>query len=185
MAYKLVKAIALGSVATSIGIMHFDPDRDDEDGRYQSRILPAADAEKAEKRELVEIEGDASEEDFKRQQSGFSARPADVAAKRIGELPDDETGYLAGGSGPATASARNFPAGQGRLDSAGDPDAAPVTGDEAPSILNQSIPKLKEALKDVDDVAELDRLDEAETAGQDRDGAHDAIQDRKAELADA
>ena len=46
MSYKHVVAIARGSVALSIGIAHFDPDREDEDGRYQHQILTDADAAK-------------------------------------------------------------------------------------------------------------------------------------------
>lgn len=187
MAYKRVIAIAVGTVATSIGLFHFNPDRDDEDGRYQTRILPEADAKKAESRELVKIEGDATKEDFDRQQAGFSARPADVAAQRIAELPDDETVFLAGGTATATMAGRNFPEGQGGLnDSEGDPDAAPVGGDASePGPLDQSITKLTEYLKGVDDAAELDRLREAEVNGKSRDGALAAIDARKQELTEA
>lgn len=190
MSYKTVTAIALGTVATSIGIMHFDPDRSDEDGRYQRRILPDADAKKAEQRELVKIEGDATEADFKAQQAGFSPRPADVAAERIGELPDDETEYLAGGSGPSTAVTRNHPPGQGiEYERPSDPDAAPVSGGgtggeaEEPGPLDQSIPKLTEYLAGVTDTAELDRLRTSEEGGKSREGALAAIDARKAELA--
>jgi len=189
MSYKLVTAIALGTVATSIGIMHFDPDREDEDGRYQRRILPDADAVKAEKKGLVEIEGDATEAEFKAQQSGVavSARPAEVGAERLQEMEESPRGDAAGAT-PATATLRNFPAGQGRMDTLADPDAAPVEGDETvpgstePKVLQQSIPKLKVALADMTDVAELQQLREDEEAHQNRDGAKDAINDRLGEL---
>lgn len=190
MSYKTVTALALGTVATSIGIMHFDPDRDDEDGRYQTRILPNADAAKAERKGLVKIDGDATEAEFKAQQAGVavSARPAEVGADRLSEMDDAPRGDAAGAT-PATATLRNFPAGQGRVDSAGDPDAAPVAGQQGDEnvdpILKLSIPKMKEALKSVDSIEELDRLHTAEEAGQDREGAKEAIDARKSELASA
>lgn len=186
MSYKTVTAIALGSVATSIGIMHFDPKRDDEDGRYQTRILPEADAEKAVRRELVEITGDATEQEFKRQQAGFSARPADVAAQRIADLPDDETAFLAGGTATGTAASRNYAPGQGPDANlgGGDPDAAPVANEE-PGPLDQSVDKLTEYLATVDSVETLDALAAAETAGKSRKGALDAIAERRQAITEA
>lgn len=183
MSYKFVKAIALGTVATSIGIMHFDPDRGDEDGRYQRRVLPDADVDKPLKRGLIEVEGDASERDFAAQQAGVSARPAEVGAARLQDLAD-EGGDMGHGTNDAagTILARNFSAGQG-LRATGDPDAAPGGKSERENpILDQSIPKLKEALEGVSSAEELDALHAAEEAGQNRDGAKAAIDERKAAL---
>lgn len=192
--YKHVKAIALGTVATSIGIMHFDPARDDEDGRYQTRVLPDADATKAKNRELVEITGDATKQEFDAQQAGYpmTGRVREIAVERVAQASEDESAQLAGETASATANLRNFPAGAGpdAVPSGGDPDAAPrpsgAGGDAgAPKILKQSVPKLTESLKGISDSGELAKLLKAEEDGQNRDGAKAAIEARSKEIANA
>lgn len=137
--YKHVKAIAHGTVATSIGIKHFDPDHDDD--QVRETILPVADAEKAKTRGLVKIGPDASEEDFQAQQAGFpntgrnremqvegiDQEKIDAAADAGAKAEEETSAPLAGGTAVTTANVRNFPAGDG-------PSAVPSGGpsDEAP-----------------------------------------------------
>jgi hypothetical protein len=181
MAYKTFKALAVGTVGGVAGIAHFDPSREDEGGRYQKGIVPADVAAKAEKRGLIKITGDASEKDYQAQTIGVSARPADVAADRLEDM-EKAPRKDAAGAAPATVASRNFPVGQGRTDTLGDPDAAPVD-EEEPGPLDQSIDALTAHLATIEDVAELDRLRAAEVGGKSRKSAIKAIDARKAELA--
>ena len=185
MSYKHVVAIARGSVALSIGIAHFDPDREDEDGRYQHQILTDADAAKAEKRGLVKIEDDASEAEFKAARAGVSARPAEIAAKRLEDREFSEERTMGAASGAATSLARNFPLGTGpeaaTSRSGFDPDAAPG-GEEGADILDQSVKKLEAASASIESVEEIASLIDAEIAGKNRDTAVKALEERKATL---
>ena len=184
--YKHVVAIGVGTIAGTIGITHFDPERSDEDGRYQHRILPLEDAKKAEQRGIGKIEGDATEAEFKAQQMGVSARPAEVAAERLKEM-DDAPLPLGASTATGTAAMRNFPDGQGpkaaTLNSGTvDPDAAPGGGDDK-SILDLGVKKLPAALENVETVEEIDSLIEQEKAKEEpRQGALDALEKRKAAL---
>lgn len=191
MSYVNVTAKARGSVSLSDGIFHFDPERSDEDGRYQSRVLKREDALKAQRKGLVDIDEDsaATQGEYRAQQQGLSARPATVAAERLEQKAEDDglRTPLGGSTALSTSIARNYPEGQGpesaTARSGVDPDAAPGGGEvEQPEALKQSIPKLEEHLKTVDDVATIDTLISAEEAGQNRDGALKALKDRKEEL---
>lgn len=135
--YKTVKATAMGTVATSVGILHFDPKREDEDGRYLGMILPAADAAKVERRELGKITGDATKAEFDKQQAGYGvdlSRIREIATDAIAEASEAEeangTTLLGASAAASTTNIRNFPAGEGPegVTSGADPDAAPIPG---------------------------------------------------------
>lgn len=191
--YKHVKAVLLGTIGTSIGVVHFDPDRDDEDGRYQRAVLPVADALKAENRKLVKIVGDATEDEFKAQQQGLSIpRVSSETLEALAEQSqnEDASASLAGGAAPATASVRNYQPGHGPAATSGDVDAAPLPGtnpskgDGTSALLQLPIAKLKVALDAITDIAELDKLHAEESAvATPRAGALEAIDARKTALA--
>ena len=187
MSYKHVIAIAVGTIAGTAGITHFDPDREDEDGRYQSRILPDQDAKRAVTRGIGKIEGDATEAEFKAQQMGVSARPAEVAAARIEEMGDAPL-PLGASTAPATAAVRNFPGGQGPAAAVAasgsfDPDAAPGGDDDDVSILDLNVRKLAKAVEGVETVEQVDELIKEENAKDEpRAAALDALEKRKKAL---
>lgn len=209
--YKSVKAIALGTVATSLGILHFDPDRKDEGGRYQGMILPEPDAEKARKRELVEITGDATAEDFKRQQLGLgvdTSKVREIAADAIAlasqEADENSSGLMAGDAAVSTASIRNFPEGAGpdAVPSGGNSDEAPLPGGgaaaseggasadqnqktELPAALRQQNALVLKHIEGSTDAAEIDTLLAAEKGRGDkaRDPIVKALEARAAKLA--
>lgn len=191
MSYKAVKATKVGTAALSIGIFHFDPDRDDENGRYQRMILPAEDAARVEKKKLGKIFAAATKSDFDQWMVHISsARTGDAAAKRLEESIDEDERLSSAAISNLQAVA--FPAGSPARDASVrtrvgnfDPDAPPAGEDEDADegVLGLSVAKLKAALADIDSVGDLEdlRADEEKKA-KPREGALKAIDDRIAEL---
>jgi hypothetical protein len=190
MSYKMVKAIALGSVVVSTGIVHFNPDRKPKsaaDERYHGGIFLAADAAKIERKRLGEIVRDASVEDYEQWQTTLrvGATVGQAGAQRVSDSAVESAAVdsVLTITHPPGTPAADASAGLFR-----DPDAAPgalagPAGDEEaglaePSILDQSVAKLTEALEDVDDIGELQALRDAEQGGKSRAGAITAIEDR-------
>ena len=209
MSYKAFRAIKVGTVALSVGITHFDPDRKDENGRYRAGLLPAADAARAEKKGLVELHDKTfTEKDYEQWKLEIAKRDGeeageDAGAARLRKVAEDDEDV-------ATAAVSNLktvahPPGTPARDASvqtrvrnSDPDAAPIPesddededegegeGGVDTTVLKQSLPKLEKAIAKIDDVDTLNSLRTAEEKGQNRDGAKTAIDARIAQLHDA
>ena len=153
--YKIVEAKTRGTISLSGGISHFNPKNASEGGRYQKAILPTADAEKAERKGLVEIVGNATEADH----IGWVAQAAHHAGQR-GKAQVHE--FAAPAVDHRTDDANKRPA-KNEKGLAGKQAVQANSGDGQgeqglPQILNQGVRKMPDALAAVSSLEELMEL---------------------------
>jgi len=171
MTYRLVKAIAMGTIGLSTGMVRFEPENEDE--RYRFGVFTKDDADKVIRKGLGEDVGEASAEDFAAYVVLMTGDAPDPGRRLAEVLKNANAGSddTEGGE-DATPPVISKAAASAHL------TAQPAGSRVANGVEAVGVRELRNTLRETSDLTVLGDMLKAEQSGKNRDSAVQAIEAR-------